>query len=182
MKTKRKPLDQYLYHEIEDESKVEAYLEDALPLVGKIVMTFNGLESALDSILCGHITDRTDSVGLLVLHKMPYGAKVGLFKRFSDDLQLMMRKTIPSYPDLVANLKNAGHLRNLVVHADWESTEDDGFTFVSVKISQKGMEQEYVQLSKDSLEQIIKTIDSTRSQLDLYWEAQDDLIANPGGT
>jgi hypothetical protein len=180
MKTRSKPLDQHLYHEIEDEERVQAYLDDALPLVGKVVMNFNGLESGLNIMLCEHITDRSDSIGLLVLHKMTFGAKVDLFKRFSDDFQRTCGIQINSYPNLVANLREAARMRNLVVHADWESTEDDGYTFVSLRITESDIEQQYIQLSRDSLLDILSKIDSTRDQLDAYWEERGDALANVG--
>ena len=182
VKIRRRPLEQHLYHEIKDDAKVQSYLDEALPLIGKIVMSFNGLESALNSVLCEHITDRTDATGLLVLHKMTYGTKLDLFKRFSDDFHRVMGHDVEAYVGLVDRLKEAGRLRNLVVHADWESTEDDGYTYVTVRISERGMEQEYVQLSKDSLTQLLETVESTRSQFDSYWEAKDDLLSTGGGT
>lgn len=179
MKRRSKPFEQHLYHEIEDETRVQQYLDDALPLIGRVVMSFNGLEGGLNIILCEHITDRSDAVGLLVLHKMSYGAKVDLFKRFSEDFQRNFRCQIEPYSGLVPKLRKAGRLRNLVVHADWESTEDDGYTYVSLKISNGEMEQQYVQLSGESLTEILGQIESTRSQLDEYWEAKEELLSNP---
>lgn len=180
MKRRSKPFDQHLYHEIEDEARVQAYLNDALPLIGRVVMSFNGLESGLNLLLCEHITDRSDAIGLLVLHKMSFGAKVELFKRFTDDFQRAFGTQIAPYAGLVAKLHEAGHLRNLVVHADWESTEDDGYTYVSLKIADGDMEQQYVQLSRESLGEILAQIESVRTQLDEYWGAKGDLLANSG--
>lgn len=72
MKQKKKIFVQHLYHEIEDVERAEDYLDSSLPLVGLIVMYFNGLEKSLDSIICEIFTDRSDSTGLIVLHKMAY--------------------------------------------------------------------------------------------------------------
>ena len=65
MKRKQKKFQQYLYHDIEDEEKAEEYLKVTLPLIGLVVMQFNGLESELDSALCETFSDRTDSFGLI---------------------------------------------------------------------------------------------------------------------
>jgi hypothetical protein len=174
MKQKKKIFEQHLYHEIEDEEKAEEYLENSLPLIGHIVMYFNGLEKSLDGIICEIFTDRTDSTGLIVLHKMNYSTKVDLFKRFSDDFHSACDIKIEGYENLITNLKESGRLRNLVVHADWENTDDDGYTYVNLRISTNGMEQEYLQFSEDSLTEIIELIIKTRKQLGEYWEKRNE--------
>lgn len=173
MKQKRKIFEQHLYHEIEDEEKTEEYLDTSLPLIGFIVMYFNGLEKALDSIICEIFTDRTDSTGLIVLHKMSYSTKVDLFKRFSDEFHLCLDLMLEDYQKLIANLHECGRLRNLVVHADWENTDNDGYTYVNLKISKNGMQQEYLQFSEDSLKEIIDLILDTRENIYEYWESRN---------
>jgi len=174
MKQKKKIFEQHLYHEIEDDEKAEEYLDASLPLIGLIVMYFNGLENSLDKIICEIFTDRTDSTGLIVLHKMTYSTKVDLFKRFSDDLHLNCEIQIDGYQKLIADLKESGRLRNIVVHADWESTDNDGYTYVNLRISKNGMEQEYLQFTEDSLKEIIDLILNTVKQLYSYWEKRNE--------
>ncbi len=173
MKQKKKIFEQHLYHEIEDEEKTEEYLDTSLPLIGFVVMYFNGLEKALDSIICEIFTDRTVSTGLIVLHKMSYSTKVDLFKRFSDEFHLCLELIIEDYQKLIADLHECGRLRNLVVHADWENTDDDGYTYVNLKISKNGLEQEYLQFSEESLKEIIDLILDTRENLYGYWEKRN---------
>lgn len=178
MKSKRKQFDQHLYHEIEDEEKAEEYLDSALPMIGYIVMYFNGLEKFLDSMICEFVTDRTDSTGLIVLHKMGYSSKVDLFKRFCDDFHIGINSEINGYSGLINNLKECGRLRNLVVHADWWSTDENGYTYVSLKISNKGMEQEYIQFSEESLKKTLGLIASTQEQLANYDEEKEKIIVS----
>ena len=111
MKTKLKQFIQHLYHEVDDEEKTEEYLDNALPSIGLIVLYFNSLENALDSVLCENFTDRTDSTGLIVLNKMNYSAKVDLFKRFCDDFQVGMNSQLDGYEQLIINLNESGRLR-----------------------------------------------------------------------
>ena len=176
MKINKKQFQQHLFHDIENEEEAEKYLDDCLPLIGYITMWFNGLENSLDNIICEIFTDRTDSTGLIVLHKMTYSSKVDLFKRFSDDFHSSFDDIIDGYDELIRNLKECGRLRNLVVHADWESTNENGFTYVNLRISKNGMEQEYVQFSDDSLQKIIKLILETRSDLYKFWEKRNDKL------
>lgn len=176
MKQKKKVFIQHLYHEIEYEEKAEEYLDSSLPLIGLIVMYFNGLEKSLDGIICEIFTDRSDSTGLIVLHKMAYATKVDLFKRFSDDFHLGCDVMVEGYQKLIADLRESGRLRNLVVHADWENTDDDGYTYVNLKISSNGMEQEYIQFSEDSLKEIIDLIITTRHELHEYWEKRNEKL------
>ncbi|KFF09139.1 hypothetical protein [Chryseobacterium luteum] len=174
MKQKKKIFEQHLYHNIEDEEKTEEYLDSSLPLIGLVVMYFNGLEKSLDSIICEIFTDRSDSTGLIVLHKMSYATKVELFKRFSEDFHFACDVEIEGYQKLIGDLRESGRLRNLVVHADWENTDDDGYTYVNLKISKNGMEQEYIQFSEDSLKEIIDLIITTRDELRDYWEKRNE--------
>ncbi|HEX9600469.1 MAG TPA: hypothetical protein VF985_03170, partial [Mariniflexile sp.] len=158
MKQKTKDFIQHLHHEFDDEANVEKYLDEIFPLIGLLVMYFNGLEQWLNKYICEIFTDRSDSTGLLVLHKMSYSTKVDLFKRFSDDLHRSCDIKIECYDQLIHDLKESGRLRNLVVHADWENTDDDGYTYVNLKVSKSGMVQEYIQFSESSLRDIISLI------------------------
>lgn len=178
METKVKSFEQYLYHEIDEDEKIEEYIDKSLPMIGLIVMNFNYLEQSLDSYLCKFFTDRTDSTGLIVLHKMNYSAKVDLFKRFIENFHLAINYEVPNYKELLNNLREAGRLRNLVVHADWFNTENDCFTYVNLKISKNGMQQEYIQFSTDSLEKIITLINNTNKELENYWELYEDTIVD----
>ncbi len=176
MKTKLRDFIQHLSHEVEDEDKAEEYLDNALPYIGLIVMYFNSLESSLDSVLCENFTDRTDATGLIVLNKMNYSAKVDLLKRFCDDFQIGLDKQLIGYEQLITDLRESARLRNLVAHANWESTDDEGYTYVRLKMSKKGMHQEYVQFTEDSLEKVVDLIIQTRFKLYEFWEHRNDVL------
>ncbi len=180
MNTKFRQFVQHLYHDIDDEDKSQEYLDDLLPAIGLVVMYFNSLESSLDSILCENFTDRTDSTGLIVLNKMNYSAKVDLFKRFCDDFHASLATSIVGYEKLVSDLREAGRLRNLVVHANWEATDEEGYTYVRLKMSKAGMQQEYMQFTRDSLQKIIDLIVETQFGLSSYWEARNHALYSPG--
>jgi hypothetical protein len=107
---------------------------------------------------------------------MSYSTKVDLFKRFCDDMHLGCNIQVEIYDQLIQNLKESGRLRNLVVHADWENTDSDGYTYVNLKISKQGMEQEYLQFDGDSLKEIVELIIKTRIQLGEYWEERDEKL------
>ncbi len=176
MKKKLKEFIQHLYHEIEDEEKAEEYLDNALPFIGVIVMYFNSLESSLDAILCENFTDRSDRTGLIVLSNMNYSSKVELFKRFCDNFQVGLNKQLDGYESLINNLKESGRLRNLVVHANWDTTDEEGYTYVKLKMSKHGMKQEYVQFTEESLQKILELILKTRSTLGDFWEYRNDVL------
>lgn len=178
MKIQNVPFDQHIYHDIDNEIEALKYKETAMPLIGAIVLYFNGLEKELDSIICEIFTDRSDSTGLIVLHRMNYSTKVELFKRFNDDLFANVDFTVNDYSHLLKSLKECGRLRNLVVHADWENTDDDGYTYVRLNIKKNEMSQEYIQFSEDSLIQIIDFIIGTRSDLDEFWETRNNKLYN----
>ena len=172
MKRKLKEFIQHLYHEVDDEDKAEEYIDNAIPSIGLVVMYFNSLESSLDAVLCENFTDRTDSTGLIVLNKLSYSAKVDLFKRFCDDFHLGVGKKLDGYEQLITNLRECGQLRNMVVHANWEATDDAGYTYVKLS----GMHQEYVQFTEESLQKIIELIITTRFDLHELWEERNNVL------
>jgi hypothetical protein len=139
-------------------------------------MYFNSLEKFLNSFICEVISDRTDLPGLIVIQKLMYSAKVDLFKRFSDEFHANF--PIPTnFNDLVSELNEVGKLRNLVVHADWDNTDEDGYTFVRLKTSSNGMLQEYIQFSVESLEKLITRINNAKHQLSDYWEWKSNALS-----
>ncbi|HEH9401152.1 TPA: hypothetical protein SIA35_003208 [Aeromonas sobria] len=176
LKSKLIEFQQHLYHAVEDDGKAEVHLDSVLPYIGLVVMYFNSLESDLDSVLCEHFTDRTDSPGLIVLNKLNYSAKVDLLKRFCDDFQLGIARSLDGYEQIITNLNECGRLRNMVVHANWEATDAEGYTYIKLKMSKNGMNQEYVQFTEASMEKITSLIIKTRHELGLFWEHRNDVL------
>ncbi len=68
------------------------------------------------------------------------------------------------YQGLIKNLRESGRLRNLVVHADWESPNKEKYTYVNLRITKEGKKQEYIQFSENSLGEIIELIWKTRGK------------------
>lgn len=170
MKSRTKQFIQHLSHDIEDEDKAEEYLDESLPLIGLVVMYFNSLEKSLDSFICEIISDRSDVPGLIVIQKLMYAAKVDLFKRFSEEFNSCFDIPAFDFDGLIVELVEVGKLRNLVVHADWSNTDEDGYTFVRLKTTSNGMLQEYVQFSVESLESLIERLIKANHRLSDYWE------------
>ena len=108
---------------------------------------------------------------------MPFTTKVDLFQRFCDDFKRAFNTDNEYYVGLISKLKEVGNLRNTVVHADWESTNEEGFTFVRLRINQQGIKQEYIQFSQDSLDRINDLIGDARQQLDSYWEKREEILS-----
>ncbi|EGQ9235331.1 hypothetical protein F8Y91_22885 [Vibrio alginolyticus] len=176
MKNKLVEFQQHLSHYIDDEDKSEEHLDQILPYIGLIVMHFNSLESVLDSVLCEHFTDRSDAPGLIVLNKLNYSSKVDLMKRFCDDFQVGSARKLGGYEQIITNLNECGRLRNMVVHANWEATDAEGYTYVKLKMSKKGMNQEYTQFTEDSMEKITSLIVKTKFDLWSFWEHRNDVL------
>jgi hypothetical protein len=177
MKKRYKQFQQHLAHDIEDLDTSWDHIEDSLSHVGYIIMGFNGLEKDLDGMLCETLSDRTDTIGLIVIQNMQFMAKVNLFIRFCDDLHFTVGSTPMQYKTLLAKLKAAATYRNTVVHADWENTDEHGFTYSKIEIANGEMRQEYVELTPSVLTAMIRGFEETRNQLDEYWTERSELLS-----
>lgn len=145
-------------------------LDESLSMIGLVVMCFNRLEGFVGSCVCEAISDRSDSMGLLVLAGMQYVSKIELMARIYDEAHLTYGATPLAYRGLVDKLKEAGRLRNVVVHADWASTDGDGYTFHRARLVRGAFQQEYLQLGPAELDAVVEAIEAAAAQLDQYCE------------
>ena len=99
-----------------------------------------------------------------------------MFRRLCEDLHSSLGSAVSGFSELISTLTETGQSRNSVVHADWDNTDHDGYTFVGTKAAQGVMRQEYVQFSPESLEGLIEKILAGRRQLEAYWERRTELL------
>ena len=57
---------------------------------------------------------------------MSYSPKVDLIKRYAEHAQSVAEREIKSHKKVMSELKECGILRNMVVHAEWETADADG--------------------------------------------------------
>jgi len=174
VKTRYTDFVQHLEHEFEfndDPTKqklVRSHLRAAMPRIGLIVLSFNTLEKHVESFICEMISDRADTFGLLVMQGMHYAQKVELLKRLAEHRHAVIGSAPAKYHGLIEGLHGAAALRNRVVHADWNNTDAEGFTYLRLRVSGQRMQQEYAQLTTDSLDGVIKSLSATTQQLGEY--------------
>jgi len=172
MKIKKKAFEQYLTHDIAFIESLKKYLEKTGPLIGHVVVKFNTLEELLNLSICSLFSDRSDLFALITINNLTYAQKVELFDRFTQQYLLTAEPATAERQErrkkLVAALRECGVLRNAVVHANWESTDYRGYTFVKLKISAKGLVQEYRQLNITALKKIKSLIERTIKNLDRF--------------
>ena len=170
MKSKSKKLEQYLVHDIDDYKSIQKFLKKSAPIIGFIVHRFNTLEECLNMTICQWINSRSDTMGLLVIHKMSYSSKVELLNRISSQFKNDTERHIKIQKELILNLKGTGRLRNAVIHAEWENTDFEGYTHVNIKINESGINQEYLQFDENSLTNILELINKTIALFENYWD------------
>ena len=171
MKSKEMHLPQYGFETKNLEDDNLEFITASAPLIGFVVVYFNTLEEDLTSFICNLISDRADAKGLIFTYKMSYSAKVDLLNRYISIMTKYSDQEISHHEEIFKKLNECGQLRNKVIHADWETSDLEGFTFVKIKINSNGILQEYVQFSVESLQEIIKLIISTTDLLYEYKEA-----------
>lgn len=99
-----------------------------------------------------------------------------MFSRFQEYLQVAIDRTLPKYKGLVQELKEIASLRNQVVHADWENTDEEGYTYVRLHFSKGDMLQEYVQFSAESLVKLLDRILKASVWLSEYWDERCNIL------
>lgn len=105
-----------------------------------------------------------------------YAAKLDLFKRFAEEFHLCEPTKPPNFEELTTELGEVARLRNIVVHADWSSMDEEGYTYTRLKCSKSGLLQEYAQLSVDSLEALIDRMIAVNHGLSEYWEWRSECL------
>jgi len=176
MKSKKISLEQFAFLTKNLEDDNEDLLELISSHVGHLVFEFNLLEERLTSFIWLLISERSDSKGVLITHNMNYAAKVDLFDRYSSYVQNILENAISIHAKMIKDLKECGRLRNMVVHADWNSVDLDGFAFIKFRFKQNDIIQEFVQLDENSLIKIRNLVIETHNLFDEYDEAYSEMI------
>ena len=166
MRSKKTPVGQFFIDGLRDTEDAYDYVRDLMPGIGEVVIWFNTLESDVDHILCRHISDRSDQIGLMVVSNMMYATKIDLFEKFTADQLRSKGQSLEWFPKLMSDLRECGTLRNKVVHSNWMYTDTDGYTQVKIKVGKQGLEHELTQFTKEAMKLIVGKIEATRSQLD----------------
>lgn len=168
MEKKQKQLGQYIFTNHGFEGSIDEFLAQTAPLIGYLIHSFNALDSALNSTVCLLINDRADEKGAIIIHNMSFSAKIDLFYRLVRSMELTVEKELPSFPSFIENLKKCATYRNAVVHAEWDSLEEDGYTYVKMSFTKDGLQQQYWQFTPDSLIKINDFIDQTGEGFDTF--------------
>jgi hypothetical protein len=170
MKIKKVEVQQYSFETKYLDGDNKKFLKTSAPLIGNIVFVFNTLGNDLTSFICHMMNDRADDEGLIFTYKMNYYDKIDFIDRYSSWLQKIYGKEMRLHSSLIKQLKECGRLRNMVIHAEWETSDLDGYTFTKLRIGAKGIQQEYAQFSIESLKKIKKLIIDTDNLLSEYEE------------
>ena len=166
--------------EVDDDGDASVLFE-TLPLIGMVVLLFNQLESSIDRAICEAINDRTDSVGVLVINGMNFMPKVDLYRRLCKALHADFAGPVPSFGGLIKRLEGAAKLRNLVVHADWMSSDAKGYTYTQLHIKRGSMTEEYTQLTPEAMDKVTDAIRGASDQLEAYFEERTELLRDKRG-
>ncbi|WP_405400896.1 hypothetical protein [Maribacter sp. Asnod2-G09] len=176
MKSKKIPLEQFSFLTKNLEDNNEEFLELISSHVGHLIFEFNLLEERLTSFIWLLISERSDSKGVLLTHNMTYSAKVDLFNRYSSYMQNIVDKEVSTHKKMIEDLKESGRLRNMVVHAEWNSVDLEGFAFTKFRFKENDIIQEFNQLDENSLIKIRNLIIETHNLFDEYEEEYSELF------
>ena len=170
MKIKQKQLQQFAFLNKYLEDDNEEFLELIAPQIGFIVFDFNLLEERLTSFICQIINYNNDAKGLIITHNMTYSSKVDLFDRYASYTQQVLKKKKKTNKKFIEDIKESGRLRNMVVHAEWNTVDKENYTFVKLRTSKNGLIQEFAQIDYDSLINVRNKIIDTHNYFDEYEE------------
>lgn len=142
------------------------YINPMLPFIGEVLVWFNDLEADLDEAICGLVSTRAATPGLLIMANTMFQTKLDLFERLASDW-FRSNGTEPSFfKNLISELRTCAILRNKVVHANWLYTNSEGYTEVKIKARNDGIiEHEMTKFTTENLNEIIERIDNSRNLL-----------------
>ncbi|MBU1152348.1 hypothetical protein KJ632_06030, partial [Patescibacteria group bacterium] len=64
------------------------------------------------------------------------------------------------------------------VHAEWENTSIDGYTYVKLIFNRDGIKQHYIQFTLDSLEEILDLIQTTCLKFEQFDEEKCQILCS----
>ncbi len=146
----------------------EIFFKKSALRIGLIVHGFNSLDALLNSTICQLINEEDDKLGAVIICKQTFTNKVDLFDRLIDLYENECGGTVPTRKQLIEDLKECAKLRNAVVHAEWDSTDDVGNTYTRMYTTQKGLHQEYYQFTPEALEKIDMFVHDTYILFDKF--------------
>ena len=84
---------------------------------------------------------------------------------------------IPILKSLVEDMKKCAILRNAVIHAEWENTDEENFTFINLNFnSENWMHQQYEQFTPETLEKIDDFINETLEKSYTFEEQETEFL------
>jgi hypothetical protein len=173
METKFEAFAQFLREEVRYEETSQDFLDKTAPLIGYIVHSFNRLEIALDDLICQFISSKADLFGAAAICGMSYSQKTELFSRLIREKERHIG-SLKITADFIAGLKDAGTLRNLVVHTEYENSKD-GYFYSNLKSKKGELRELHVQVTVKGLIEIKEFIDSIWEMIDDFEEQNEEL-------
>ena len=157
-------------------------MEALVPEIGWFVVRFNALEAYVGWMMQEYIVaDRGTFYerAWVVTHQMSYNQKVCTlmkmlweYERF--DATDTTKKEMKALKD---RLRRAGRLRNIVVHANYDESTQEGFLMTRVRVSRdNGAEFEYAKMEPDSVreaaEEIVELTNDLQELADMLFEPE----------
>lgn len=118
------------------------------PLIGSFLIAFSKLENQLNIVIADFIHDGGHETGFVVIEKVTTNNKIDLFYKLYLRFVIFKLKPQKYKENLVKirkSLESLNLFRNGIVHANWESLDNNGF--VRTKIVVDGQEG-YVKFKK----------------------------------
>ncbi len=163
LKPQDDPLGQYFRIGRDLNDTTEKFKEDIAPLIGHIVQKFNSLNANLEVAICDLFSKRSHELGAIVLCKMSYQDKVKLLDVFLKEREFNEKKR----GDLKSYLIDVGECRNAVIHALYES-DDESYFYSELKKGKMRLEERYIKITPEGLEEIKDLIDFVIEIFDQY--------------
>lgn len=164
-------LDQYDYH-----------LSDAIyhvhgeyhSLIGRVFVSFSGLEEMLDRMMMYTANPNADADGLMLVNMFTFIQKLNYVVRsilpFINDTK---KKTLRG---ISKDIEACIEIRNLVAHAKWETLTYDGFVRCQTRTDKDGyMYFRYFEFTDDTFKGIVESIDAVMQDV-IDFIGSDELL------
>ena len=163
-----------------DDDNIEERLNEYLPLIGELVITFNSLEELVDYLLVERISEHDKEMGFIIISGKNFSTKVDLLKNVYNRIinGCSLKKTKQKIDALFIDIKNAGVERNGIIHGSWLELSNESYVKIKTIVKKDGVKHKYKKIKPEKIKKSIYSFNQIVEDLETFDEEINEEINN----